>query len=160
MNTTATIHREMQEMKDNVEKEIAQRVQNESVTWLLERYMVERQEKLLKDIARWRFTYSEDDDIETLHERVLDAREAAAFILFHRREHPRLAQYVQDKLFRGQAPRKYIQALEQATEWQRQRWTAVGMARHTRLGDRSVGGLGSLDAELMRAIMERGGQLL
>jgi hypothetical protein len=68
-----------------------------------------------------------------------------------------LAQYVQDKLFRRQAPKKYIQALEQAIEWQRQRWTAVAMGRHSRLGDRSTGGLASLDAELMRAIM--GGRL-
>jgi hypothetical protein len=152
VNITATIQRETRELRDRVERDIAQRVQNESVTWLLERYMVERQEKLLKDIARWRFTYSEDDDIGTLHERMLDAREAVAFILIHRQEQPRLAQYVQDKLFRRQAPRKYIQALEQAIEWQRQRWTAVGMASHGRLGDRA--GLGSLNAELVRSIME------
>jgi hypothetical protein len=150
--------------REQLENQFISQLQNEAVAWLLERYAVDSPsygDRLLDDLRRFRFAHigenNDDRTVEELEEMLQDVREV---LEYERAKEERLGYattYVSRRLLGGMPGAAIIQDLEQTIEARRQRWVAVAMGRHRRLGANTT--LGPLEPELFRAITERNGHL-
>ena len=139
--------------KQDIQQAIERRLTTESVQRLLEIYAIERdcyKERLLRDIARYRLIPPNDN----VEQYVRDMRDYAEFMRFNRGDFPDMIEHIEQQYGLGVAAEARAQ---EALEGQRQRWLAVAMARHRRLGSNAT--LGALEPELIRAITERNGEI-
>ena len=142
--------------KQYIQEAIQRRLTTESVQRLLEIYTIERdcyKERLLRDIARYRLIPPPPSD--NVEPYIRDMRDYAEFMRFNRGDFPDMIEHIEQQYGLGVAAEARAR---EALENQRQRWLAVAMAHHRRLGADSA--LRTFEPELVRAIITgRHGQL-
>ena len=92
---------------------------------------------MIRDIGRYRFLNNDNVPVE---ERLQDLYDVSGFIDVYTKEFSLTTRSIEVHFFNGVTIDEMILNMEQAIEQERQRWVAVAMSRHRRLGsDASMG---------------------